>query len=804
MKQDHWEIELHGKSSRFQGVLKCEGPSCEQRRVKLLKFLPNDDGTGIKRICCDTDICDVFENLTAEQRRAMKPFIHNFALVPPLVGVASLGDKLPTPIVNRVPEKQATYSRDTGGDAPKKLSEIQIRYSRADKYAPDFLSLVAAEADCDREQKRDQFETGLETTAFTSDAPNLQLAWFGLPTDQIKNIKVIEGDLLGLVHFKSHNLKVQRRARVYEISIPSELDTAKPAPDTNRCFIYISVEKCRQRTTSMNQDRGSRGGFHEWETDWETSDCWADCRSHLDQKNVTVHYIWRRTAFDRMERALKWFAAAWPGNREFQAQTEIPCIDLQLHQAILGQGASRLEDATRHWKHTENKSKCPQVCRELDHFQMGALEMAMRNTLSLIQGPPGTGKSTTIAAIAYHLVKEKGTKILICAPSNTAVEHICGVVQGMCKELKDLKVFRVKAHTCKHDGPMQLSKIEEADIICCTCIGSGSKKLSEYRFETVIVDESTQGIEPAVLVTLTMGCKRAILVGDEHQLGPTVLDEASAQAGLGQSLFTRLSTRRINKIPHTQLRQQYRMHATLTNFISTCFYDGKLEEPKRFRYAGRANLTKHPLDKPILFWTHDHPQFVSKRHNRGKSYLNPGDVPKVIQIVKKLLDAGAEPKDIGVVTPYRSQRWQLESAMPVNGLEVSTIDGYQGREKDFMVLSCVRSEAAREEERHRYIEEDQADDNRVDETEGEGRTGIGFLTEKRRLNVALSRAKHRLFIIGNATMLKQHSGWDKLVSHTKTNGCAFKGDQFDKLDQVGFTNTSRARNGRTMPRTKNT
>jgi regulator of nonsense transcripts 1 len=253
---------------------------------------------------------------------------------------------------------------------------------------------------------------------------------------------------------------------------------------------------------------------------------------------------------------------------------------------------------------------------ELNHSQVYAVKTVLQRPLSLIQGPPGTGKTVTSATIVYHLVKQNQGQVLVCAPSNIAVDqltekiHKTGLkVVRLCaksREALDSPVSFLALHNQVRnlesepelkklqqlkDETGELSSADEkryrtlkrkcesdllrnADVICCTCVGSGDPRLSHgYQFRSILIDESTQATEPECMVPVVLGARQLILVGDHCQLGPVVMSKKAAKAGLSQSLFERLVVLGIRPI---RLQVQYRMHPALSAFPSNIFYEGLL------------------------------------------------------------------------------------------------------------------------------------------------------------------------------------------------------------------------------------
>lgn len=424
---------------------------------------------------------------------------------------------------------------------------------------------------------------------------------------------------------------------------------------------------------------------------------------------------------------------------------------------------------------------------DLNRSQVYAVKHAIQRPLSLIQGPPGTGKTVTSATIVYQLVKQNGGPVLVCAPSNTAVDQLTEKIHK-----SNLKVVRLCAKSREAiDSPVsflalhnqiknmetntelqklqqlkdetgELSSVDEkryrllkkaaekelleaADVICCTCVGAGDPRLHRLKFHSILIDESMQATEPECMVPVVLGAKQLILVGDHCQLGPVVMCKKAAKAGLSQSLFERLVVLGIRPF---RLEVQYRMHPDLSRFPSNFFYEGSLQNGV---CADERKLLKIDFpwpapDKPMFFYVTQGQEEIA---GSGTSYLNRTEASNVEKITTRFLRCGVKPEQIGVITPYEGQRAYLVQYMQYQGslhsklyqeIEVASVDAFQGREKDIIIMSCVRSNEHQ---------------------------GIGFLNDPRRLNVALTRAKYGIIIVGNPKVLSKQPLWNHLLNFYK-------------------------------------
>ena len=295
--------------------------------------------------------------------------------------------------------------------------------------------------------------------------------------------------------------------------------------------------------------------------------------------------------------------------------------------------------------------------------------------------------------------------------------------------------------------------LQSADVICCTCAGAGDTRLKRFRFRQVLVDEATQAAEPECLIPIVNGAKQVVLVGDHCQLGPVVMCKKAANAGLAQSMFERLVMLGVRPI---RLQVQYRMHPCLSEFPSYTFYEGTLQNGVTLaeRTLPEVDFPWPVPKRPMFFYICTTAEEIG---GSGTSYLNRGEASMCEKIVTQFLRGGVNPKQIGVITPYEGQRSYITTYMARHGslrqslyasVEVASVDAFQGREKDFIVVSCVRSNEHQ---------------------------GIGFLKDPRRMNVALTRARYGVVVLGNPRVLAKQQLWNNLLTHFKDRDCLVEG-----------------------------
>lgn len=429
----------------------------------------------------------------------------------------------------------------------------------------------------------------------------------------------------------------------------------------------------------------------------------------------------------------------------------------------------------------------------LNASQQAAIESALSQRLTLIQGPPGTGKTTTATHLLHHFAQQGSGPLLATAESNVAVDNLLeGLLDLGVKALRIGRPVKVREHlrsatldALLENHPMQeelaflqdeqrelrrslpslkgkekglmhrdisinqkeirrmenvmtASVLDEAEVICATTIGCGHRLLESRKFPIVLMDEATQATEPSALVPIVKGCRQLVLVGDHQQLPPTVLSRRAEKGGLNRSLFDRLIACGLRS---NLLTTQYRMHPILREFPSARFYENRLEDGcTADQRPPPAGFLWPDWDRPMAFVP---VEGVEEADEEGKSRSNRDEAAKVLGVVNDLLAIGdLQPHDIGVISPYNGQVRELtrlfemaggrEPGQPYAGLEIKSVDGYQGREKEVIVFSTVRAN---------------------------DRGEVGFLADYRRLNVAITRAKRGLILLGHPTTLRHDGTW---------------------------------------------
>jgi predicted DNA helicase len=294
--------------------------------------------------------------------------------------------------------------------------------------------------------------------------------------------------------------------------------------------------------------------------------------------------------------------------------------------------------------------------------------------------------------------------------------------------------------------------LESKQVICTTNSTAGSELLQNRDFDLVVIDEATQATEPSCLIPITHG-KKVVMAGDHRQLPPTVKNLKAAENGLEDTLFERLAE--LHPEIKNMLKIQYRMHEKIMSFSNEEFYDGILsaDESVRERTLENFQLDINVFDNemtPILD-PHEPVVFVdtagrdaAERTKQGStSKENPEEALLVTQITDNLLQSGMQPEDIAVISPYKDQVDLLERKIDTENLEIKSVDGFQGREKEVVIISLTRSNKKK---------------------------NIGFLEDVRRLNVSLTRAKRKLVVVGDSSTIRSHEIYDHFVDYVTENG----------------------------------
>ncbi len=442
--------------------------------------------------------------------------------------------------------------------------------------------------------------------------------------------------------------------------------------------------------------------------------------------------------------------------------------------------------------------------RPLNPEQRDAVQLALSaRDFALIHGPPGTGKSTVLAEIAVQLARQ-GKRLLCCAASNAAVDHLLELCldaglhavraghparvlphlqqhtldllveehadRVLARELFD-EAFELLGYARKQrtrgrsrsrfanareagaearrlmDEARALERkaldavLNRAQVVCATLPMLDSHLLRHEAFDVALLDEATQAIEPLSLLAF-LRAPTVILAGDPSQLGPTVISPDAH--GLGISLFERLLCDFGDGVK-CLLKEQHRMHELIMRFPSDATYGGQLRAHPDAAARTLGPLLSESVDAPpVLFLDTAGKGFDESVAPQSESLRNEGEGELIAARVRQLLSAGLAQTDVAVITPYRAQAlWLREQLAEFPDVEIDTVDAFQGREKEAVLLSLVRSNTGQR---------------------------LGFLEDLRRLNVAITRARRHLFVTGDSATLSSHSHYARWIEFITAQG----------------------------------
>ena len=475
-----------------------------------------------------------------------------------------------------------------------------------------------------------------------------------------------------------------------------------------------------------------------------------------------------------------------------------------LDRVMKGKGRlSYLRDLFYSHQKAESFSFAPLHFPYLNATQEEAVNKVLRaKDVAIVHGPPGTGKTTTLVEAVYETLRREN-QVLVCAQSNMAVDWISEklvdrginvlrignptrvndkmlsftyerrfeahpdyeMLWAIRKAIRDLrsqrkrgdakyhqKLERLKERATELEVRINAQLFSEARVIACTLVGSANRLLEGQKFGTLFIDEAAQALEAACWIPIRR-VSRVILAGDHCQLPPTIKSYAALKAGLGKTLMERIVENKPEVV--TLLKMQYRMNEEIMRFSSDWFYGNQVESAPEVKYRSILDLDipmswidtsqfEFPEDSDISFKE----TFVGEsfgRINKAEAELTLLALEQYFEKIGKarILD---ERLDVGVISPYRAQVQYLRRLLknkeffkPFRHLiSVNTVDGFQGQERDIILISLVRAN-----------------------DEGQ----IGFLRDLRRMNVAITRARMKLIILGDASTMTRHPFYKKLYEY---------------------------------------
>ena len=436
-------------------------------------------------------------------------------------------------------------------------------------------------------------------------------------------------------------------------------------------------------------------------------------------------------------------------------------------------------------------------------------EVLWAKDVEVVHGPPGTGKTTTLVEAIYETLHRE-TQVLVCAQSNMAVDWISeklvdhGVpvlrignpsrvndkmlsftyerkfeshpdypelwsIRKTIRQIKEnrkrgdnvhQKIARLRDRAAEIEMAINAQLFDEARVVACTLVGSANKLLVRHKFSTLFIDEAAQALEPACWIAIRRA-SRVILAGDHQQLPPTIKCYEAMKQGLDKTLMERIVENQPDAV--TLLKVQYRMNDDIMKFSSDWFYHGEVQSDASVKHRSVLDY-EHPIqwidgnemlqqvneelkeeEKLNIDFTE---QFIGENHGR----INKAEAELVLSTLNNYINKIgrerflAERLDVGIISPYKVQTQYLrqqirkrEEFRPFRQvISVNTVDGFQGQERDIIIISLVRSNENGQ---------------------------IGFLSDLRRMNVAMTRARMKLIIFGDKATLQHHAFYRKLIQY---------------------------------------
>ena len=703
------QFTVPDSNSWAQVDLKCY--VCESRNVYNLGFLPSEDGQ-LYLVCrtpCQYDASMIERNVNNE---AFRPIISNGEILNDMVRVPKPDEyekvtmervhAVNTAILEKLGEKAEKAAEDGG------LSHAKLRYESREEFCDIMEAFVNAEKGANEAlEKRNVFRVS-------------NLKWNGRHASFRAPIALHRSVSLG------SSLRFVQGSTTVEGIVTNK----------SRSGVVLDVKF---------KDDALSGATGE----------------------IEVVVVFNATPFGRQLAALKTFRNSGEGRRGLNDFF----VDILL-------GNTRFKDPGFKEANTCKRLKIYEPPRQyfepFNASQVRAMETALSSRFTMIQGPPGTGKTTVIATLAYSLVCAGVRPVVVCTQSNVAADfatkriaqtgvNVCRLLsmtrEQVASDIEELTTKSMaKARFGDVDGPegckLEMQIINESDVICTTCVSAGGARLKGTRIRAVLFDETGQIVDPDMLIPLVRGTERIILVGDHKQLGPVILSRECMKARYDLPLMQRLI---VLGLKPNVLLMQYRMHPALAKFPSMAFYDNLLKNgiSEQYRTWDLPHLRWPKPGIPMFFWNVPSEE---EYYENGISFVNRHEAGCIAVLLDALWRSGVKASDIGIITPYAGQQAHLMDSLPVmcaiqdpdffKDLEVASVDAFQGREKNFILLSNVRANMNGD---------------------------IGFLKDQRRVCVSLTRARYGLIIIGCADTFAQNPLWCKLIQHCQDVGVFVEG-----------------------------
>lgn len=430
-------------------------------------------------------------------------------------------------------------------------------------------------------------------------------------------------------------------------------------------------------------------------------------------------------------------------------------------------------------------------------------EVLAAKDVAIVHGPPGTGKTTTLVEAIYETLHREN-QVLVCAQSNMAVDWISeklvdrGVnvlrignptrvndkmlsftyerrfeahpdyteLWGIRKAIREIqanlrnrnanqretdrnRLSKLRYRATELEVKIDMELFDEARVVACTLVGASHRLLETHHFTTLFIDEAAQALEAASWIAIRKA-ERVILAGDHQQLPPTIKCPEAMHEGLDRTLMQKVAARKPETV--SLLTLQYRMNEAIMGFSSAWFYDNQLKAAPEVKHRGILEW-----DTPLVWTDTTGCEFAEDMQAEGQSRLNRKEAELLLLQLQIYIERIGKERvleeniDFGIISPYKAQVYYLRRLLKKTSffkplrrlLTVHTVDGFQGQERDVILISLVRANEAGK---------------------------IGFLSDLRRMNVAITRARMKLIILGDASTLSRHAFYRKLYQYVEEKG----------------------------------
>ena len=499
----------------------------------------------------------------------------------------------------------------------------------------------------------------------------------------------------------------------------------------------------------------------------------------IEEKKLTSGNLWR---LDKTEIGSGSTLGLMLSNLSMFMSQSIPRV-IKVRSLIVDAELPKFADTDKNLIPTDMRDQAKDILKGLNACQKLAVrKVLMSSDYTIIRGMPGSGKTTVIVAVIRLLIL-CGHRVLLTSFTNAAVDNVMLKLQKIGSNIKMVRLgLKSRVHSSLHSylsgaNGLEYSKItyqfDSADVVAGTVFNVNHPVFNGMKraFNFCIVDEASQLLLPLSIGPI-LAAQRFVLVGDEHQLPPLVSNEKAKAGGLSESLFQMIASRNSKAV--FSLNEQYRMNQDIMQLSNTLSYNGQMK-------AGSSNVAQRRLSiepnpncaKECCKWLNfcldpdNSAIFVDTNglqgeRSRNNSFSNCAELNVISTLLRALKRCGVPMSSVGMICPYRQQLMEAQSKLCVQnfeGLEVHTVDKFQGRDKEVILMTCVKSSRKVENVRKEEL-----------------------LNDKQRVNVAMSRAKSKLIIVGDVITMKFYQPMGVIIDVIQSKSCLIRFTEHSQSD----------------------